>query len=98
MPVQITSYAVGGHFNWHNDIGDGDTSKRKLSVSVQLTEPGLYDGGDLEFLEAGLNKSEEQRQLGSAIIFPSYLSHRVSIVTRGTRWALVAWFGGPPFR
>jgi PKHD-type hydroxylase len=98
MPIQVTEYPVGGHYNWHIDIGEGEPSKRKLSISVQLSDPEGYQGGDLEFLDEAVNDQQKFRMQGSAIIFPPYLAHRVGIVTKGVRWSLIAWFGGPPFR
>jgi len=94
---QVTEYPVGGKYDWHEDVGDKLISKRKLSLSVQLSDPNDYDGGDLEFLNPLPYKSDF-RQQGSVIIFPSFLAHRVTAVTRGARWSLIAWVFGPPFR
>jgi PKHD-type hydroxylase len=85
----------GGHYDWHIDLGPGRYSLRKLSMSVQLSDPEDYDGGDLEFMasdEAGI------RTRGSMIVFPSFLEHRVCPVTRGTRASMVSWIAGDPFR
>lgn len=96
---QIARYAAGerGHYDWHMDLGTGPMSCRKLSLSVQLSQPDAYDGGDLEFRIAGLSRERLRRQ-GTLIAFPSYLQHRVAPVTRGERWSLVAWIEGPPYR
>jgi len=55
-----------------------------------------YGGGELEFPfpDVGI---EGQREIGAAIIFPSYMAHRVSPVTLGVRRSLVAWACGPTF-
>jgi PKHD-type hydroxylase len=83
----------GGHYDWHVDIGPGRYSLRKLSMSVQLSDGADYDGGDLEFMA-----SEESgiRDRGSLIVFPSFLEHRVTPVTRGVRASMVSWIAGPP--
>jgi PKHD-type hydroxylase len=96
---QVARYAAGeqGHYDWHMDLGTGPMSCRKLSVSVQLSEAAAYDGGDLEFRLAGLDR-QRLRQQGTLLAFPSYLQHRVAPVTRGERWSLVAWIEGPPYR
>jgi PKHD-type hydroxylase len=94
--LQFTEYGPGEHFEWHMDIGREQTSLRKLSVTVQLSLPEDYDGGELEFV--GLNPVEEARAQGSATFFPSFMGHRVRPVTRGTRCSLVAWGSGQPFR
>ncbi|MFN0185999.1 MAG: 2OG-Fe(II) oxygenase [Aquabacterium sp.] len=96
---QVARYAAGeqGHYDWHMDLGTGPMSCRKLSVSVQLSPPQSYDGGDLEFRLDGLDPLK-LRQQGTLVAFPSYMQHRVAPVSRGERWSLVAWVEGPPYR
>ena len=95
--IQIARYNVGGHFNtWHSDMGLGESSLRKLSISVQLSGPEDYDGGKLEF-QVLQDELQHSKECGTTIIFPPYMTHRVTPVTRGTRWSLVAWIMGPPF-
>jgi PKHD-type hydroxylase len=94
-PLQLARYPVGGAYDWHVDLGPGRASLRKLSVSIQLSPPDTYDGGDLEFPDV---VGPVTRAQGSAIVFPSHLRHRVTAVTRGERWSVVGWFVGPPFR
>ena len=93
--IQVARYGVGDGYDWHVDLGPGQASMRKLSISVQLTEGDAYEGGDLEFPDGpeGLARSR-----GDAIVFPSFMHHRVAPLTRGERWSLVAWVVGPPFR
>jgi len=91
---QIANYSVGGKYDWHIDIGQGENSTRKLSMSVQLSDPDTYEGGDLEFIN--VNQSTE-RGIGSLIVFPSFLTHRVAPVTAGNRYSLVAWVHGNHF-
>jgi hypothetical protein len=96
-PVQLSEYQVGDEYDWHLDLGPGPASRRKLSLSVQLTEPNEYEGGDLEI--KGVHNIPALRKRGSVIIFPSFLLHRVTPVTRGVRRSLVAWVPGEkPFR
>lgn len=83
------------HYGWHHDVkwhGHAPVD-RKISVTVQLTDPGSYEGGDIEFDEVSTNA--DFRSKGTVLLFPSYLRHRVRPVTSGTRRALVAWFSGP---
>ncbi len=96
---QIARYTgeVQGHYDWHIDLGPGRFSRRKLSLSIQLSAGEDYDGGDLEFHLSGLDAAAMRRQ-GTLIAFPSYLEHRVAPVTRGERYSLVAWVDGPPYR
>jgi PKHD-type hydroxylase len=94
--LQYTVYGAGQYFEWHIDLGPGRTSTRKLSMTIQLSPAGEYDGGALEFINAPAR--EEAREQGAATVFPSYLAHRVSPVTRGVRRSLVAWASGSTFR
>ena len=94
--VQVARYYAEDFYDWHLDIGKTDTSTRKLSLSVQLTDPNDYEGGELVLRD--YQNERPVKELGSVIVFPSYLSHRVNRVTTGERWSLVAWVHGPPFR
>jgi PKHD-type hydroxylase len=95
---QYTVYhgTEGGHYDWHMDL---KTQKfpRKLSMSIQLSDPNDYEGCDLQFY-GNRQLETAPRTRGTAIIFPSYVMHRVTPVISGTRKALVAWAGGPSFK
>lgn len=99
--IQFTEYHAteGGKYDWHHDVdwNNIDGTDRKLSLTVQLSDPADYDGGDFEFGEVEQVPSFAKSK-GSVLIFPSYLSHRVTPVTRGVRRSLVAWFSGPTWR
>ena len=75
-----------GYYNWHADASQTD-GWRALSVSVQLSEPADYHGGDLQVGRA----PPLSHELGAAAVFPSWALHRVSPVLRGQRVSLVAW-------
>ncbi|MDB5805052.1 MAG: putative 2OG-Fe(II) oxygenase [Betaproteobacteria bacterium] len=94
--LQYTSYGPGQFFNWHIDNGAGGASLRKLSMTIQLSEPAGYTGGELEF--HGVSEMPGARGQGSAICFPSFLAHRVSPMQHGLRRSLVAWAYGPAYR
>ena len=97
-PLQFTRYdaLTRDEIGWHVDCGEGPNTTRKLSLTVQLSDPAAYDGGDLEFL--AMPASSFMRHRGAAILFPALLAHRVTPVTRGSRHSLVAFLNGPPFR
>lgn len=99
-PIQYTEYHDydNGHYTWHHDFGSGFSSHRKISVSVQLSEGTSYVGGDLQLQVAGGDIDTAPRESGQVIIFPSYLLHRVTPVTSGTRKSLVMWVGGNHFK
>jgi len=96
--LQYTVYhgAEGGHYDWHVDHGPLRT-RRKLSISVQLSDGSQYEGCDLQF-QAGNQIETAPRERGTVIAFPSYVLHRVTPCTKGTRKAIVAWTTGPQFK
>jgi len=95
-----------GKYDWHQDIQwvSNDISQRKLSIFIQLSEAQGYVGGDVEIDAAAIGGSsqlppvEVMREKGTAFMFPSFLNHRVTPVVHGTRYSLVTWYEGPPFR
>jgi PKHD-type hydroxylase len=94
-PIQLLRYDEGGHFAlWHTDGGVDSAQQRLVSMSVELSERADYDGGELETVPDLIGRTRSLPR-GSAQLFPSRALHRVTPVTRGTRWALVAWTGGP---
>lgn len=97
--LQYTVYEGGeqGFYDWHIDAGTNTEAPRKLSMVVQLSEPDEYEGGDLE-LSWGSQPTVVKKQLGFTAVFPSYVLHRVTPVTRGVRRTLVVWLSGPKFR
>ncbi|MDF1698344.1 MAG: 2OG-Fe(II) oxygenase [Saprospiraceae bacterium] len=95
--LQLTRYSEGDFFDWHLDFGAGEISARKLSITVQLSDADEYEGGDLQFM---INKEvvNAPRQKGTIVIFPSFIMHRVTPITKGTRQSIVGWISGPPYR
>lgn len=105
--IQYTEYYANenGHYDWHQDVGPGDlASKRKVSITLQLSEDEEYVGGDLEITGGGSGNGVFEtshvcpRGKGITVIFPSYMMHRVTPVTKGTRRSLVLWVGGSHYR
>ena len=98
--IQTTFYTEGDYYTWHSDgMNSSDlvnsVYERKLSMSFMLTDD--YKGGELE-LELKPNKTVRKPKAGTAIIFPSWLAHRVKPVKEGERISLVAWMNGPKFK
>ena len=111
---QFTKYNKEQFYEWHPDQATKPYHKpddkgfhgkiRKLSVTVSLSHPDEYDGGNLEF--DFRNNSEEENKIvckeirprGSIIVFPSFVFHRVTPITRGTRYSLVMWNLGKPYQ
>ena len=96
-PLQLAQYTVGDFFDWHLDFGAGTSSNRKLSLSIQLSDPQDYEGGDLEF-QINNNVVKAPRTQGTVVVFPSFIMHRVTEITKGVRRSIVGWVSGPPYR
>ena len=111
---QFTIYKKGQYYDWHCDswdkpyVEEGPTKGkvRKLSVTVTLTDPKEYKGGELEFDFRNLDPDKERATKicteilpkGSVVVFPSFVWHRVKPVTKGERNSLVIWNLGYPFK
>ena len=104
---QIGQYPTGGHYNWHVDGLGIDTinapenktmhgKTRKISMVVWLNED--FKGGDFQFHKSHLKSNVIKPKQGSIIMFPSWVMHRVTPVTQGTRYSMVSWFVGKPIR
>ena len=70
-----------------------------------ITDPSEYEGGQLEIIDPTAGPDDDETRIikiskdrGNVIVFPSFLFHRVTPITRGTRYSLVCWFRGPEFR
>ncbi len=101
--VQYTIYhgTSNDKYDWHIDTfwGNGTPYDRKISLVIQLTDPSEYEGGEFQFdPEIAQPNPDEIKARGSVIAFPSFIRHRVTPVTSGTRRSLVAWIEGPNFR
>ena len=109
---QWTKYGKEQYYHWHQDshhkpygeeTGWQQGLIRKLSVTVSLVDGNTYKGGDLELFYQRSWKdnkpmiSEQARNKGSITVFPSFVWHRVSPVTEGTRYSLVIWNLGKEF-
>lgn len=97
--IQFTEYDASyeGFYGKHIDIGHRSSCMRKLSFTIQLSNPSDYSGGDL-CIYCSSDASIMSKEQGTMTMFPSFAVHEVEPVTRGTRYALVGWVCGPPFR
>jgi len=111
---QFTKYKLNQYYDWHCDShnkpyeeeGPEQGKIRKLSMTCQLTDGSEYKGGELEFdfrnkdpnKKPNIRKCTEILPKGSIVVFPSFVWHRVKPVTSGTRYSLVVWNLGRPFK
>lgn len=95
--LQMAAYGPGHYYDWHIDRGRGSTAgRRKLTLSVQLTQPDAYVGGELE-INADGHPFQAPRAQGTAVAFAATTLHRVAPIISGQRHSLVAWVHGPNF-
>ena len=112
---QFTKYEKGQYYDWHCDSWDKTYNQpntpshgkiRKLSVTLTLSNPKDYKGGELEFdfrdrdpdKKPNIRKCTEILPKGSLVVFPSFVWHRVCPVKKGSRYSLVIWNIGWPYR
>ena len=72
--------------------------KLTLLVNVSLKK---YEGGDFEFGitdKDGKDLIKGNRSKGSLLIFPAFLSHRVTPITKGKRYSIITWMEGDAFK
>jgi PKHD-type hydroxylase len=96
---QFTNYeAPSGKYGKHVDRGI-NMVVRKLSISIQLTNPEEYEGGELKLYDADDKEATVMdKTQGTLIIFPSYVLHEVMPITKGERNSLVTWVTGKQFK
>jgi len=94
---QCTNYqAPSGKYGKHVDRAS-NIPVRKLSISIQLTNPEEYEGGELYLYDGDKGTLMDKTQ-GTLIMFPSYVLHEVMPVTKGERNSLVTWVTGSSFK
>jgi len=85
------------HYDWHIDAGNSYIKfERKISASILLTDPEDYEGGEFQCVLHGSvdEPMTIKPKRGDAIFFASWMPHRVTPVTKGTRKSLVCWVMG----
>jgi len=101
--IQFTKYEVGDYYDWHMDLileNVPHLLSRKLSMSIILSEPSSFVGGDLLINRTSLNMAVHtvKQEQGAAILFPAFVHHKVTKVEKGERYSLVAWVEGNKFK
>jgi PKHD-type hydroxylase len=111
---QFTKYKLNQFYGMHadswnqpyNNPDNPDTHGkiRKLSMTCSLSSPEDYEGGQLQFQFRNQDDPTITRNCteilprGSIVVFPSHVWHCVTPVTKGTRYSLVMWSLGYPFK
>ena len=96
--LNFNIYEVGTEYNWHIDAVPRDPVRDiKLTALLNLSED-TYEGGELVLFRANEIICTEFNKPGSAIIFPSFINHKVNKIISGKRNTLAIWLSGPKFR
>lgn len=95
-PPLFNRYQGGMHFGSHVDggvrvmPGRGDKIRTDVSITIFLSEPDEYDGGELH-IEDSYGSHAVKLPAGDAIVYPATSVHHVTPVTRGARIASFLW-------
>jgi PKHD-type hydroxylase len=93
LPPMFNRYDAGMEYGSHVDnaiMGGGDPMRADLSITVFLTDPADYDGGEL-VIDSDSEAQSVKMAAGSAVVYNSTSIHKVAPVTRGSRLAGVIW-------
>lgn len=96
LPPLFNRYAGGGHYGPHLDgaIRPVDGTARRirtdLSMTLMLSDPDDYDGGELQIADMAGGRSIKLAA-GDAILYLATSIHQVTPVTRGERLAAFTW-------
>jgi predicted 2-oxoglutarate/Fe(II)-dependent dioxygenase YbiX len=88
--VSCYDSAVGGHFHRHRDNDNVGAQHRRFAVTINLNRD--YEGGDLVFPEFG--RRAYRAPMGGAVVFSCGALHQVTPVTKGRRYAFLAFLYG----
>lgn len=97
--LQYTVYDAGNNefYKAHRDAFNMASKglTRKLTFSIQLSDPSEYEGGEL-VIDVDHYPQTASKTKGDMIFFLSSCVHEAKPVTKGIRHVLVAWVVGPP--
>ena len=109
--IQFAEYKNGDFYDWHIDsyYQDEPNKTRKLSLSLMLTDPDNFEGGEFQFFnggrpfaeqgdETGEQVKKDLKAQGTIVVFDSRDFHRVCPVTDGVRYSIVCWATGAAFK
>ncbi|MFV8781389.1 Fe2+-dependent dioxygenase [Microbulbifer sp. SA54] len=94
-PPKFNCYRDGGHYGLHVDsaimqLPNGESLRTDLSITLFLSEPETYDGGEL-MIETRYGAQAVKLNAGSAVLYPSSSLHQVTPTTGGERICSFFW-------
>jgi len=95
QPKEILSplfsrYSPGMSYGVHTDNALMNAMRVDLSLTIFLSDPSDYDGGEL-VIDFPTGERSIKLPAGSAVLYPTTALHRVTEVTRGQRQVVVTW-------
>ena len=93
LPPLLSRYSVGASYGRHVDdaiMGREQRLRTDLSVTVFISGPEAYEGGELDILTVS-GTDAIKFAAGDAVVYPSTLLHEVKPVTSGERIVFVTW-------
>ena len=100
--TQFTIYNKNQFYDWHSDSFPEpfkNGSIRKISSTLLLNDPLEFKGGEFWFsIEEDRKICEELNSKGSLVVFPSFIRHKIAPITKGTRYSMVTWNNGDPWK
>jgi PKHD-type hydroxylase len=96
FPPLFNRYDAGMRFDAHVDNairfvrGANIRMRTDVSVTLFLSQPSDYDGGEL-LIEDTYGSQSVKLPAGSAVLYPATSLHRVARIARGSRWASFFW-------
>ena len=95
--LNYNTYQKDEEYTWHMDATVRSPIRDiKLTCLLNCSDND-YEGGDL-FLFRDKDVKVENFGPGSAVVFPSFISHKVEKIISGSRATLAIWMNGPKFR
>ena len=92
-PFLFSKYFEGMGYGWHVDsplMGGNPTIRTDLAMTIFLSDPATYEGGELVIQTDGGEVSYKPAA-GAAVIYPCQYIHCVNEVTSGMRSVAVTW-------
>lgn len=89
-PPLFSRYSPGMHYGTHMDNALMGDMRVDLSLTLFLSDPSMYDGGEL-VIDFATGERSIKLAAGSAALYATTALHRVAEVTRGQRLAMVTW-------
>ena len=89
-PFIISKYTAGKYYGWHVDSPVMEHMRTDLAMTIFLSDPATYDGGEL-MIQTGAGTTTFKPAKGDAILYPCQFVHCVNEIKSGERVAAVTW-------